>query len=96
MTNINLIFSDRDDADMVDRSDRLFRALVKDARELGYGEYRTHIDYMDEVAETFDFNGHALRKLNERVKDLLDPQGIVAPGRNGIWPKAYRQFRRRP
>ncbi|MFM1885578.1 MAG: hypothetical protein RL026_735 [Pseudomonadota bacterium] len=96
VANINLIFADMDDADMVDRADRLFRALVKDAREMGYGEYRTHIDYMDAVADTFDFNNHALRRLNEQVKDSLDPNGILAPGRNGVWPKAWRHLRGKP
>ena len=48
---------------------------------------------MDDVAGTFDFNGHALRRLNERVKDALDPNGVIGPGRNGIWPAAYRSQR---
>jgi 4-cresol dehydrogenase (hydroxylating) len=34
-----------------------------------------------------------LLRLNERVKDLLDPNGVLAPGRNGIWPAAYRDKR---
>jgi 4-cresol dehydrogenase (hydroxylating) len=72
---------------------QLFEALIKDAREQGYGEYRTHLSYMDDVAATYDFNKNALLKLNERVKDALDPNGIIAPGRNGIWPKAYRAHR---
>jgi 4-cresol dehydrogenase (hydroxylating) len=42
---------------------------------------------MDLVADSYDFNGGALRKLNEKVKDALDPNGILAPGKSGIWPK---------
>jgi 4-cresol dehydrogenase (hydroxylating) flavoprotein subunit len=94
-TNVNLIIYDRDDTEQKQRVDGLFRALVADAKQLGYGEYRTHLSYMDDVAATFDFNDHALLRLNERVKDLLDPQGILAPGRNGIWPAAYRDHRGR-
>ena len=41
---------------------------------------------MDAVADTYDFNGGALAKLNRTVKDALDPQGIIAPGKSGIWP----------
>jgi 4-cresol dehydrogenase (hydroxylating) len=48
---------------------------------------------MDAVAETYDFNNHAMRRLNERVKDAVDPHGIIAPGKSGIWPSAYRQER---
>ncbi|MDQ2641731.1 MAG: FAD-dependent oxidoreductase [Pseudomonadota bacterium] len=92
-TNVNLILYDLDDADMKRRVRELFLALIRDAHEQGYGEYRTHLSYMDDVAETFDFNGHALRALNERVKDALDPRGIIAPGRNGIWPAAFRSQR---
>lgn len=91
--NVNLMLYDRDNEDMTRRVRGLFSALVKDAAEAGYGEYRTHLSYMDEVADTFSFNDHALRRLNERLKDMLDPQGILAPGRNGIWPAKYRNLR---
>ena len=59
--------------------------LVADAKEHGYGEYRTHLDYMDHVAGTYDWNGGALLKLNQKVKDALDPNGVLAPGKSGIW-----------
>ncbi len=50
-----------------------------------------HLDYMDTVADSYDFNNHALLRLNERVKDALDPHGIIAPGKSGVWPQAYRK-----
>ena len=93
VTNVNLILYGKDDAEQKDRVRKLFQALIKDAREQGYGEYRTHLSYMDDVAATYDFNHHALLRLNEKVKDALDPNGILAPGRNGIWPKTYRDQR---
>ena len=93
VTNINLLLTNMDDPDLTARGNRLFHALVKDAAELGYGEYRTHLTYMDEVADTFSYNDHALRRFNERLKDAIDPNGILAPGRNGIWPAAWRKQR---
>jgi len=90
LTNVNQLLYNKDDADMMGRVDGMFRELVADAKVQGYGEYRTHIDYMDLVSDTFDFNDNALRRLNERVKDALDPKGILAPGKSGIWPKGER------
>ena len=69
---------------MVTRVDKLYRHLVTEAASHGFGEYRGHISYMDAVADTFDFNDHALRRLNDKVKACLDPNNIIAPGRNGI------------
>lgn len=66
------------------------RAMVDDAAALGYGEYRTHLALMDQVAGTYGWGGGALAKFNDRVKDCLDPNGILAPGRCGIWPARYR------
>jgi len=90
LTNVNQLLFDRDDEAMMSRVDAMFRELVKDAKAQGYGEYRTHIDYMDLVAGTYDFNSGALRQLNQRVKDALDPNGILAPGKSGIWASANK------
>jgi len=62
--------------------------LLKEAAVSGFGEYRGHISYMDEVAATYDFADGALARLNNRVKAALDPNNILAPGRNGIGSRA--------
>lgn len=95
ITNVNQVLFDRDNPDMVKRVDQFFHALVKDASEQRYGEYRAHIEYMDLISDSYDFNNHALRRLNERVKNTLDPNGIIAPGKNGIWPEQYKDSRGR-
>ena len=30
-------------------------------------------------------------RLYERLKDALDPAGVLSPGKQGIWPKDLRQ-----
>ena len=67
------------------------RDLVKASAKLGYGEYRSHLDTMDLVAGEYDFNNHALRRMRETLKDALDPNGILSPGKQGIWPKSMRK-----
>ena len=94
MLNINAILFNKGDDAMMKRIDPFVRTLVADAKANGYGEYRTHLDYMDTVADTYDFNDHALLRLNQRVKDALDPRGIIAPGKSGVWPAAYRKERK--
>ncbi|MDB5662641.1 MAG: FAD-binding oxidoreductase [Sphingomonas bacterium] len=93
LINVNAVLLDKDDPAFMKRVDPFLRALIADAKAHGYGEYRTHLDYMDAVAGTYDFNDHALRRLNEKVKNALDPAGILAPGKSGIWPAAYAKER---
>jgi 4-cresol dehydrogenase (hydroxylating) len=70
-----------------------FKRLVQVGAEHGWGEYRTHLAFMDDVANAYSFNNHALLRLHETLKDALDPNGILAPGKSGIWPKHMRKAR---
>ena len=46
--------------------------------------------YPDRVASLYDFNDHAYRRFVETIKDAVDPNGILSPGKQGIWPKRFR------
>jgi FAD/FMN-containing dehydrogenase len=70
-----------------------YRALVKISAANGWGEYRAAPAFMDDIADSFSFNDHALRRFQETIKDAVDPNGILAPGKSGIWPKQYRRTR---
>jgi 4-cresol dehydrogenase (hydroxylating) flavoprotein subunit len=81
------IFS-RDDEEQRGRLIKMVSELIDEAAKRGYGEYRGHLTYMDQIASTYGWGDQALMKLSQRVKGALDPQGILAPGKSGIWPQA--------
>jgi (+)-pinoresinol hydroxylase len=67
-----------------------FRLLVKLLASNGYSEYRTHAIYHDLLMSQFSWGNGALLRINELLKDSLDPNGILSAGRSGIWPKHLR------
>jgi len=88
--NTGSIIFDRNDADQCKSARELGVALIEDAKTKGLGGYRGHISEMNLIAKQFDFNGHAAMRVNEQLKDCLDPEGILSPGKQGIWPKQLR------
>jgi 4-cresol dehydrogenase (hydroxylating) len=81
---------DHTDPESVRNAFELAKTLVQEIGALGYGEYRAHLDFMDLASDQYSFNDHAYRRLVEKIKDALDPNGVLSPGRHGIWPKEYR------
>ena len=86
LLNIFQLVFDRLNDDERRRAHECFGHLVNDFAEQGYGEYRTHLNFMDEIAGTYNWNDGALWKLHHRLKQALDPDGILSPGKSGIWP----------
>jgi FAD linked oxidases, C-terminal domain len=73
MHHIVCIVFDRKDADSKRRAHEMIRVMIDDAAKMGWGEYRTHLALMDQIAATYNFNGNAQMKLNETIKNALDP-----------------------
>ncbi len=87
---INVISFDTKNPEQVDNAYSVARKMVDTMGKMGYGEYRAHPSFMDLAAEQFAFNNHAQARFNESIKDTIDPNGIIAPGKNGIWGTRMR------
>lgn len=90
MHHIFTLVFDRINPQRKKQAEELFDVLIREAAEAGYGEYRTHLAYMDQIANSYNWNDNSLMRLNEKIKDALDPKGILAAGKQGIWPKHLR------
>ena len=59
-----------------------YSELLDDFAREGYGVYCTNIDFMDKVAKLY---GPVKASVNRKIKKALDPNGILAPGKSGIY-----------
>jgi len=78
---IDLLF-DRTNPAERDRANTCFDKLLEEFSKRGYGSYRTNTAYMKKVAETF---GPVKQDVDRKIKRALDPNGIIAPGKSGIY-----------
>jgi 4-cresol dehydrogenase (hydroxylating) len=79
------------DADENARTMQLIERLHKLGVERGWAPYRSHAYLMDNTMDLYSYNNHALRRVCETLKDAIDPNGIIAAGRYGIWPRHLRK-----
>jgi 4-cresol dehydrogenase (hydroxylating) flavoprotein subunit len=84
-----VIFDTKNEAD-VRRAYDTSRLLVQECAKHGYGEYRAHLDFMDLAAEQYNFGDRVYMRFVETIKDAVDPNGILSPGKQGIWPRSLR------
>jgi FAD/FMN-containing dehydrogenase len=68
-----------------------FEKWVRLAADRGWAEYRAPAAFQDLVAKTYSWNNNSLTRMRETIKDALDPNGILSPGRYGVWPKNLRK-----
>jgi 4-cresol dehydrogenase (hydroxylating) len=73
------------------KSRQAYRRLTKVAAEHGWCKYRSPVAFHTETMNTMSYNDHVLRRFHETIKDAIDPNGIIAPGRSGIWPAGMRE-----
>lgn len=91
MHHIVCIVFNRNDEGSKKKAQWVIRTLIDDCAAHGWGEYRTHLAMMDQVAETYNWNDNVLMKFNELIKNAVDPKGILAPGKSGVWPSRYEK-----
>ncbi|KAL1616436.1 hypothetical protein SLS56_011410 [Neofusicoccum ribis] len=89
---VEVVFN-RQDPDQRRRAEKLIRDLIAECAALGWGEYRTHLAFMDQIAETYNWNNNAQMRFNETIKNALDPKGILAPGKSGVWPSRFADLK---
>jgi (+)-pinoresinol hydroxylase len=81
----------RNDASVNKKRRDLFVRLAQACGARGWAEYRTAPAMQDTVMAQYSYNNHALRRFSESIKDAIDPNGIIMPGKSGIWPKHLRK-----
>ena len=77
----DLLF-DRTNAEETKRAQACFRKLIDVNAAHGYAVYRVNTGFMNEVADVY---GPAQKDINRKLKRALDPKGILAPGKSGIF-----------
>jgi 4-cresol dehydrogenase (hydroxylating) len=80
-----------DDAAMNKASIKAYRTLLDIGAQHGWGEYRCHPEFQDQAMGLYSYNNNSLLRLNEVIKDAIDPNGTLSPGRYGIWPRHLRK-----
>ena len=83
----------REDTESKAKAHWSIKTLIKECAEHGWGEYRTHLALMDQIAETYCFNHRALMKRNERTRTRWIRRGCWRRGRMGFGPKGMKRMR---
>jgi 4-cresol dehydrogenase (hydroxylating) len=80
----------RDDPEGNKRTREQFVRMIEVLAQNGWGDYRTAPAFQDALVGQYSYNSGALLKYQQKLKDATDPNGIIAPGRYGLWPKGKR------
>lgn len=77
---IALLF-DKSDAEQEKKADECYRELVTSFGKKGWASYRTGVNSMELVAQQY---GEVNRDFNALLKNAIDPNHILSPGKSGI------------
>ncbi|MCU1717952.1 FAD-binding oxidoreductase [Pseudomonas sp. 5P_3.1_Bac2] len=75
------VLYDRTNPEEMQRADACFNELLDEFEKLGYAVYRVNTHFQERVAQSY---GKVKRKLEHTLKQALDPNNILAPGKSGI------------
>lgn len=81
-----MIIFDSSDPEEASRARAAADEMIDRAAEWGWSEYRGHVTIHDRIASLYSAGDAALHRFYSRLKDAVDPAGILAPGSHGIWP----------
>jgi 4-cresol dehydrogenase (hydroxylating) len=77
----DLLF-DRTNPEEMKRAHACFKKLIEVNAANGYAVYRVNTAFMNDVADVY---GPVQKAVNRKLKRALDPNGILAPGKSGIF-----------
>lgn len=79
--HIIFILFDKTHPEEHQRAEQCYREMILETGKRGWAAYRTSVSVMDLVASQY---GDTNRQFNKTLKDAIDPNGILAPGKSGI------------
>jgi 4-cresol dehydrogenase (hydroxylating) len=79
--HILALLYDKADPVQEQKADACYRELVSRFGAKGWASYRTGVNSMDLVAQQY---GQVNRDFNATLKDAIDPNHILSPGKSGI------------
>jgi 4-cresol dehydrogenase (hydroxylating) flavoprotein subunit len=81
-----MVMFDPRDAEQCARADACSQDIIRTAATQGSGELKSHLNYMDLILSVYSGQDGGLHKTLQKIKDALDPHGVLSPGKSGLWP----------
>lgn len=75
------VLYDRTDPGGTRAADACFNELLDEFEKEGHAVYRVNTRFMERVARSY---GSVKRRVEHAIKQALDPNNILAPGKSGI------------